>query len=334
MEFQSNSGTAAYESVDTWEAAEQTDLVSDGDVHVLICIADGGADPSTPTINGWTTGVSNDITIKADAGDENNGVSAENGGTGYQIRAGAKVLDFFEDYVTFEDIEITVTANAIAVDFSAFTAANAIIFRRCIFSKTNSDASSNYFFSSGDADLNLTLENCLQIGFNGRGGDFRSTASLTINHCGFICENSVGWITDGSATITNSWFFNNGGAAFHSNTTAPASDSNNATNDASMTAEGFAVTNSHESVTMANEITAVGTDFADPSTFDGTIKSDGTLTFDDAGTGSLADDITNTSREGVVDIGPYELAAAGGAEEFLGRQYPQGIQRGVMRGVA
>ncbi len=312
-----NSGTAAYEALQTWESAEQTDLVTDTDTHVVICDPAGGAEAGTLGINGWTTGSGNEILIKAAAGSEHDGVSRENSGTGYQLKTTSKTLTISEDYITFDDMEFTINANANCIDFSVFTATtNLITFNRCIFTKVDA-TTGNYLLSSGDADLNLVLENCLQYGYTGRGFDMRTTATVTINHCGFLADNGIGFLTDGSAAITNSWFFNNGGAAFHSGSSAPASDSNNGANDTSMTDEGFAVTNSHESLTMANEITAVGTNFAQPTTADGTIKSDGTLTFDDAGTGSLADDITNTSREGVVDIGPYELIAAGGAASKL-----------------
>ena len=44
----------AYSSLNAWEAAEQTNLVSDGDTHVVNCRASGGtADTTAVNIDGW-----------------------------------------------------------------------------------------------------------------------------------------------------------------------------------------------------------------------------------------------------------------------------------------
>jgi len=305
-----NSGTAAYEALATAETSEQVDLVSAGDTIVFICDPSGGADTTSVPITGWTTGSGNEILIHAAAGSEHNGVSRENSGTGYQVLAGSRPIDIFEDYVIVEDIEFTINASSVCVDISTVTSNNLITFRRCIFSRSDT-SSSQYLVTTGDADAIVTFENCLGYAYGSRCFDFRTSATITINHCGFLMDTNVGCLVDGSAAITNSWFFNNNGSAFHSASTAPASDSNNAANDTSMGDEGFSNTNSHESLTMADEITDVGTNFADPATADGTIRSDGTLTFDDAGTGSLTDDIANVTREGIVDIGPFELIGGG-----------------------
>lgn len=55
----------AYSSANEWEANEQTDLVADGDVHVVNC-AGSTADTTRVLISGWTTGASNFITVKGE----------------------------------------------------------------------------------------------------------------------------------------------------------------------------------------------------------------------------------------------------------------------------
>lgn len=65
------SWTDAYTSLNAWEAAEQTDLVSDGDWHHVYVRASSNSPDTTETdINGWTTGSSNYILIEAASGDE------------------------------------------------------------------------------------------------------------------------------------------------------------------------------------------------------------------------------------------------------------------------
>jgi len=55
----------AYASMSEWEAAEQTDLVTDGDTHVVYCTG-STVDNTAVLIDGWTTGASNDISIIGD----------------------------------------------------------------------------------------------------------------------------------------------------------------------------------------------------------------------------------------------------------------------------
>jgi len=65
-------GVDTYTSIDAWQAGEQTDLVTPGDTHVLECHT--GTYEGSTLISGWTTSPSNNITIKAAAGHEHNGV--------------------------------------------------------------------------------------------------------------------------------------------------------------------------------------------------------------------------------------------------------------------
>lgn len=63
--------TNAYTSLFVWEAAEQTDLVTDGDWHHVYCRASSGtADTTVLTISGWTTDAIHNIVIEAASGDE------------------------------------------------------------------------------------------------------------------------------------------------------------------------------------------------------------------------------------------------------------------------
>ncbi len=61
----------AYDSLFDWEAAEQTDLPTDGDWHHVYCRASSGtADTTALIIAGWTTDTTHYIFIEAASGDE------------------------------------------------------------------------------------------------------------------------------------------------------------------------------------------------------------------------------------------------------------------------
>ena len=71
--------TRAYASLNEWEAAEQTDLVTATDVHKVIC--SGGVDSAVVTIDGWTTNSTYYIIVTVDSGSRHNGSL----GTGYRL---------------------------------------------------------------------------------------------------------------------------------------------------------------------------------------------------------------------------------------------------------
>jgi len=79
----------AYQTLNLWEAAEQTDLVADGDTHVVECTGTVSTqDTALCSLDGWITGPSNDITV--------DGLDAY---TGYKMESSALVgrLDILED---------------------------------------------------------------------------------------------------------------------------------------------------------------------------------------------------------------------------------------------
>jgi len=61
--------TRAYVSLSAAEAAEQTNLVTDGDNIIFLCTG-SSADTTATTFAGWTTGSANDIVVKPNTADE------------------------------------------------------------------------------------------------------------------------------------------------------------------------------------------------------------------------------------------------------------------------
>jgi len=79
--------TRAYPTRASWNTSEATNLVTDGDIHILYCDGDGGTDDTTKlTMSGWTTGASNYITVTS--------------GNSYQLRG---VNDWSKLFIMNED---------------------------------------------------------------------------------------------------------------------------------------------------------------------------------------------------------------------------------------
>ena len=59
------SWTDAYTSLNSWEAAEQTDLVTDGDTHTVYCRSSNGTEDTTAVnISGWTVDNTHYVTVE------------------------------------------------------------------------------------------------------------------------------------------------------------------------------------------------------------------------------------------------------------------------------
>ncbi len=89
----------AYSSLSAWEAAEQTNLVTDGDLHIVHCRASSGTSDSTAVlVDGWTTDATHNITIQVDEADRFNGEYDE---TAYRIVLSSSTYVFraVEDYM-------------------------------------------------------------------------------------------------------------------------------------------------------------------------------------------------------------------------------------------
>ena len=96
--------TRAYYTLNEWEAAEQTDLVTDTDTHLVECTGTLGTQDTTNVyIDGWTTGASNDITI--------NGLDPFNG---YKMEMDVNsggIISGTEDYINVLFVNVEQTDN-------------------------------------------------------------------------------------------------------------------------------------------------------------------------------------------------------------------------------
>lgn len=170
-------GTAAYASMSAWEAAEQTNLVTDGDVHVVNCA--GGADSTVLTIAGWTCGVSNTLTIQGDpSAPDSDGVNT----TGifdanyYHLQSNNSATDqivhILADYCTIQDIQfLNDNTSGSANERCAFVQASNSGVRRviCQVTATVSGAIGVYLYSCSDPFVEASVINFTQSNSGGSG---------------------------------------------------------------------------------------------------------------------------------------------------------------------
>lgn len=152
----------AYSSMNAWNAAEQTDLVTDGDTHVCYCRASSDtADTTAVNVNGWTTDSTHFITIEVGSDDRHTAT----GGTGYRIELS--------------------TGSSIALNISeAYTVVDGV--------SCYADGNAGFFIGTNDC----TIINCLSFdcgvhGFynnNNTGNGFVNCGALNTTQHGFYCR--------------------------------------------------------------------------------------------------------------------------------------------------
>jgi len=152
----------AYSSMNAWEAAEQTDLVSDTNIHIVYCRASSGtADATSTTINGWTTGASNYILIEAADGDQavKTGIDANR----YRLAVtDGTCLFIYEDYVRINKLQIqplfSATSTYYGTDIANQTTNNDIRISNCYY---DANGGTRYGIRIWDADANLKIWNTI-----------------------------------------------------------------------------------------------------------------------------------------------------------------------------
>ena len=174
--------TRAYASQNEWESNEQTDLVTDGDVHV--CRVNGSsADTTAVTIVGWTTGASNDITVIAHTDSDRADPSGYQTGI-YRLQGGAAWSDLYnidEDHVNLDGWQMQTTANNCDTINLNTLGTGADIEITCMWLQSTQGAGGNEIVTGGSGALACMLTNCvvytsaasptgsqngIQIGFN------------------------------------------------------------------------------------------------------------------------------------------------------------------------
>lgn len=295
--------TRAYASLNEWEAAEQTNLVTDGDTHLVHCEG-STADTAQVVIVGWTTGVSNGITVQVDSDKRHDGnwdtsayrLSSADTDKIYQIR---------EDYVdtTGLQVEITTPTNLrTLVHMTAIGVANAHNFSYMIIRGNDVDAFALRCFVCDDADGIATVYNSLlynagnnfsSYGFNSLGT--HTVYNVTIANCrrgirgtGTWTEKNVLITIDGG---TECWYNNASHARdYCAGNDATANEQGGTGNRDSQT---FTFVGAEDFHLHADDTGALGHGVTDP------------------GSGLFSDDIDGDTRTVPWDIGFDEFVAIG-----------------------
>jgi len=289
-----------YSNIETWNSTEQTNLVTDGDSHVLEISAGTFTTATTGlSLAAWTAGASNRITIKAAAGDEHDGV--RNSGAIIECTSSTNTDCTFNafNFTTIQDVTLKQTTNAagrcLIPGTEALLRGEGFIAQRLILDGAGSCLFLAGFVSTitvppiirntiiyGSIDTTTGYEQLLLQNITVTG-----TAEITVRNSARSAASKV------QNVYANTWTYTNAGA-YGTITT-------NAANDTS--APGSSPVNSVS--------TTDGVNFTAPSTGDYTLTSGSALvnTATDL-SGTFTDDIKNATRS-AWDVGAYEYIAAG-----------------------
>ena len=300
--------TNAYTSLNAWEAAEQTDLVTDGDTHVVYCkSSSGGDDTTTVDITGWTTGSSNDITISQDDF-PSDGILDTTKYNLYNNDADAEAINIGEDYVTVDKLQIRFVATSSnsrrGLFISLQNAASLVWLNKVIVSCTSTSTTNVVGITINEPDLNIKISNCLIYDVvNGSNSAHRGINSAGVSTAGIYnttihnCYDGIRRVISGTVTVTNCAIGN-------------CTDDINGTVTAS-----YCCTDDGDGTNAQNPS---GSDwdneFTDKDNDDFSLVSGGNCVgngTDDPGSGLYSDDIIGTARSSTWDIGAFEYVAAG-----------------------
>ena len=213
---------AAYASLSAWEAAEQTNLVIDGDIHIVNC-AGSTADTTAVTIAGWTTGTSNYLQI---VGDNTTGVFS----TDYYrlVTAGTSITvtcNCDTSSIIFSNLQVN---GLECIRFSNYQANTTI--KYCVLKSSGNNGvifinprGTSYIYNNIIYGASAAGGVGLYIGNN------HSTGMLVYNNTVYDCDNGIGFYTAEVGTAKNNLIMNCGSRSFQNGNTPTGS--NNATYD-------------------------------------------------------------------------------------------------------
>jgi hypothetical protein len=288
---------ARYTLMSTWESSQQGDLVTAGDNEVLECYGDdyGGADGAlvnNVNIAGWTTSASNNITVRAAAGEGHGGVQRRDGGTGFALYStNNTVLYISVDHTVISGIELSSSG----VEFPAIDlTGNTVYIHSCIVWTENISGSQKCINMNQGGSV-YDIRNCVIMQTAGWAFDTRNSVSATVDSCTIISDGTGGNGAVGG-DLRNCVSYGYAGACI----TAVNSQSYCATEDNTASGTG-AVTG-----VLAGDFTNLSLRQFTPAT-DGKLDGTGTDL-----SGTFTDDIAGNTRSVPWEIGAYEIVAAGG----------------------
>jgi len=196
--------TNAYTSLSAWEAAEQTNLVTDGDWHHVYCRSSSGtADTTGFVLAGWTTDSTHNIVVEAADGDQ----AVKTGWDTSRYRlvgVDDRIADIQEDYVTFRGLQFGFAYTSAGYEDIMRVrnqgVSNEILIDSCYF-RTSSAGTTNQQIYAMTTNVNLIVVNTVMI--NGRMGVRVATdCSITLyNNVIYNCTSMGVYGNDTGATL-------------------------------------------------------------------------------------------------------------------------------------
>ena len=292
----------AYTSLNAWEAAEETDLVTAGDWHHVYCRSSSGtADTNNVSVDGWTTDSTHYILIE---NYDNHGGKWDS--TKYRIEANAgyvAALNMADDYVQVIGLQLTniATASAGGILFNANNYGKVI---KCIIKGCSDDGIKDN--GTDNAVVNTIVYECLN------GIHKRSTGGTLYVYNSTVCNNDTyGIYGEDYRTVylKNVYAGGNGTADYYKTanstinlTTCYSSDGSLSTTTAAYsTTSGAYFTNLTSGsedyhIQSSSALIDNGTDLSSDSVY------------------AFSDDIDGDTRSGTWDIGADEYVSAGGTD--------------------
>ena len=306
-------GTAAYASLNIWEAARDDvgDLVTNDTIEEAALessSANHTADTTAVLIDGWTTGTNNYIKIYTTAAARHDGKWNE-GKYRLNVVSGT-TLTIGEYYVRIDGIQIH-SGNVVSVYISTWgggQSGDIRISNNIIQGNSNHAWSGDITSSTDDNYIIYVWNNIFYDDLSNGYGVYANRSTVTWYVYNNTFQNSsYGIVRDAGTVIAKNNLFKS--VTNPASGTFAAGTGYNATNNASM---GYTVTDGSVGDRLSQTFSFVnedGDDFHLAST-DAGAKDFGVS---DPGSGLFSDDIDGVTRSGTWDIGADEYVAAGGA---------------------
>ena len=288
-----------YTKLVDWEALERTDLVSDGDSHIVNC-SGTSADTTVVTIDdaNWTTGESNDITI---TGEMSSNCIFNTDFYKLDIASG-NGMTLGVNYINLNNIQMTNAGSGENILISGIGSSPAIInIKKCILV---GEGTAGTGITCTDSDPTVNIENCLIYGYSTFGGEGifigNVTPTININSCTIYNNHDGIEVDNGTINVINSLVFLSGDADF----------------DGSFTSITYCASDDSQAGTGNFQITQTASDYAalvtDAPGGDFSVTNDSSELYN-TGSTTLSDDIIGTSRPQSTDddVGAFELIVGG-----------------------
>lgn len=302
------SWTDAYTSLSSFEAAEQTDLVTATDNYIVNCRASSGTDDTTYAVfDGWTTSATYDIVI---TGDQTTGIFDDSKYLLY-TSTNQSILSVREPNITVEKIQLqndANTSNANTYNNRNLSSGGVVNLKDCVIRRDQAiDITSMGIFpnvASNNTSAITNVENCVVYG-NFREGAYLDAGTDTLN----ILNTTIYGMWDdgvdnnaGTVNVTNCLIFNNGNSDIEGTVTVTYT----ATDDTVSGTGNFVITQT------ATNYAALVTDA--PNGDFSVTDSSSELYNAGTNTGAPSTDIIGTSRPQATttDIGAFELIVTSG----------------------